>query len=40
MENAVQFKPVGMSFGTEEWRISVVVYAVVDIEVERFGRCD
>jgi hypothetical protein len=31
MVNAVQFKPVGMSFGTEEGRISVVMYAAVDI---------
>jgi hypothetical protein len=31
IENAIQFKPFGMSFGTEEGRISVVVKAVVDM---------
>jgi hypothetical protein len=38
MVNAVQFKPFGMSFGTDEGRISVVVSAVVDIGVGRIGR--
>ena len=31
MANAVQFKPVGMSFGTEEGRRSVVMSAVIGI---------
>ena len=31
MAKAVQFKPVGMSFGTEEGRRSVVVSAVVNM---------
>jgi hypothetical protein len=38
MVNAIQFKPFGMSFGTKEGRILVVVSAVVDIGVGRFGR--
>jgi hypothetical protein len=33
IENAVQFKPVARSFGTEEGRMSVVVRAVVVIVV-------
>jgi hypothetical protein len=37
MENAVQFKPVGKSLGTDNGRMSVVVSAVVvvDIRTER-----
>jgi hypothetical protein len=37
MENAVQFKPVGKSLGTDNGRMSVVVstVVVVDIRTER-----
>jgi hypothetical protein len=37
MENAVQFRPVGKSLGTDDGRMSVVVSAVVvvDIRAER-----
>ena len=35
MENAVQFKPVGSSLGTDDRRMSVVVSIVVDIATER-----
>jgi hypothetical protein len=38
MENAVQFRPVARSFGTEEGRISVVVRAVVDMGMEGHER--
>jgi hypothetical protein len=40
MEKAVQFKPVGKSFRTDDGRISVVVSTVVmvvDIETEEHG---
>jgi hypothetical protein len=35
MENAVQFKPVGSSLGTDDRRMSVVASIVVDIAAER-----
>jgi hypothetical protein len=37
MENAVQFKPMGKSLGTDDGRMSVVVstVVVVDIRTER-----
>jgi stage V sporulation protein SpoVS len=38
IENAVQFKLVTRSFGTEEGGMSVVVRAVVDIAVEGHRR--
>jgi hypothetical protein len=38
IENAVQFKPVTRSFGTEEGRMLVVARAVVDIAVEGHRR--